>query len=54
MSTQAAPSRVVLVEDPARAPSRIRRYRVARIQVNPQPGPQSVDKRYSHLKRLYD
>ena len=54
MSTQAALSRVVLVADSPRAPGRIRRYRVARIQLNPQPGLQPVDKRFSHLKRLYD
>lgn len=54
MSTQAALSRVVLVEETPRGPGRIRRYRVARIQVNPQPGLQPVGKRFGHLKRVYD
>ena len=57
MNTSAAASRVILVEDTTRAslPSpRIRRYRLARVQVNPRPGPRTRAERFAHLKRTYD
>jgi hypothetical protein len=57
MTTPAAASRILLVEDPDRMPgpsARIRRYRMARLRLNPRPGPRPAPERFVHLKRIYD
>lgn len=57
MSTPSAASRIMLVEEPARlrgSAPRVRRYRMARVQLNPRPGLQPVEGRFAHLKRMYD
>jgi ferric-dicitrate binding protein FerR (iron transport regulator) len=57
MSTPSAASRIMLVEEPSRlrgSAPRVRRYRMARVQLNPRPGLQPVEGRFAHLKRMYD
>jgi hypothetical protein len=54
MSTRSALARVLLIPDPrpvASSPG-ARRYRLARLDVNP--GVRPAQERYEHLKRVYD
>jgi hypothetical protein len=53
MSEGAAVNRIVLVPEPRRPVSgpRVRRYRFARLALNPPPG---VPPGHDHLKRVYD
>lgn len=58
MTTYAATSRILFIEDRARAydsSARVRRFRMARLEdVNPRPGLRAVESRFAHLKRVYD
>jgi hypothetical protein len=47
-------ARLVLVPDPRPVPSspRARRYRLARLDINPAPRPAEAP--FEHLKRVYD
>lgn len=57
MSTPSAASRIMLVEEPSHlrgSAPRVRRYRMARVQLNPRPGLRPVEGRFAHLKRIYD
>ena len=48
-----AATKLVLIPDPRPATSRgVRRYRIARLAVNPKRGPR--DEPFEHLKRCYD
>ncbi|MDQ6916178.1 MAG: hypothetical protein M3155_10275 [Actinomycetota bacterium] len=54
MSPRSSHARVLLIPDPrpvASSPG-ARRYRLARLQVNP--GQRPVRERFEHLKRCYD
>jgi hypothetical protein len=54
MTSPLALSRLVLVPDTRTVPTspRARRYRLARLDVNP--GPRREHERFEHLKRVYD
>jgi hypothetical protein len=54
MPSTSAVARLVLVLDPRPVASsaRARRYRLARLDLNP--GPRSPDAPFEHLKRVYD
>jgi hypothetical protein len=54
MNPRSAASRLVLIPDPRPVPSNpsARRYRLARLELNPRPRPAA--ERFAHLKRVYD